>query len=212
MIEERLRKFCTIRGYCRDNADFADVAKDLFNELRFFHEPVEERSLPKTNILDGSIELIRAAVSVVNGDVTSESPVFQAAANYLTEMFEGMKRKEPAEEAHENDVAYGAVLKEREVCAKVAEDPEAIRWAGGSTGDARGTAANIARLIRARSTEEPLRPGFKRGDNVKIVGGPDAGKVGRVADINLPFMSVEFDAFGVAKGQYRVEDVRRCEP
>ena len=45
-----------------------------------------------------------------------------------------------------------AVAEEREACAKVAEQDSLKDWIGGSTGNAVGTAKNIAAAIRARST------------------------------------------------------------
>jgi len=42
-----------------------------------------------------------------------------------------------------------AVEAERERCAKLAELDSVLDWAGGSTGNAKGTAIRIARAIRA---------------------------------------------------------------
>jgi hypothetical protein len=46
------------------------------------------------------------------------------------------------------DMIETALLAERERAAKIAESDSIISWAGGSTGDAKGTARRIAATIR----------------------------------------------------------------
>ncbi len=43
-----------------------------------------------------------------------------------------------------------AVKAEREACAKIAETDSILDWVGSSTGNAKGTAVQIANAIRAR--------------------------------------------------------------
>ena len=56
----------------------------------------------------------------------------------------------------ENANLREAVKAEREVCAEIAETDSILDWAGGSTGNAKGTAIRIARAIRARNDEKAV--------------------------------------------------------
>lgn len=48
------------------------------------------------------------------------------------------------------DAIRDAVAAEREACAQIADTDSILDWAGGSTGNAKGTAIRIASAIRAR--------------------------------------------------------------
>jgi hypothetical protein len=48
---------------------------------------------------------------------------------------------------------------ERAECVKIAESESALSWVGGSTGNAIGTARNIARAIRERGNQAERKVG-----------------------------------------------------